>query len=202
MSTLLRALAACAIGLLLSSRADAEPAPVAPADVKANAPVVYTSAGVGSILATPHGPGPSATGTLRLGLPFGRLFSAELFLSAGYALLPAEPNSFWGRIGLGLRVGKNGPTFTPYGAFRLVHMHYAPAEVWWEHPGSSILGSSADGLQHSSGMAAAAGVSWPFPFPKTRGHLRGMAELEASWIPIGNAPPWFLTGEVGVGYAF
>lgn len=222
MSIRTHALRASALAALLSSSslalAEAAPpapaveaAPPAPAAEAARPPpaaepgppvVIYSSAGVGSVLAAPHGPAPSAEGTLRANLPFGRFLALELFLSAGYAVLSDEPNSFWGRIGVGLRAGKTGPGISPYGAFRLVHMHYAAADVWWEHPGSSILGSSADGLQHSSGMCAAFGITWPL-FPKLLGaHVRGMAELEGSWIPVGNAPPWFATAEAGLGYAF
>jgi hypothetical protein len=178
--------------------ADAPPVTVtaAPEPVK----VLYGSAGIGSVLSTPHGAVPSAQGSLHFTLPFGHYVAVELHGTLGYSIGTSEPNDLWARLGLGVRVEKNNADFSPYGALRLVHLHYAPAEVWWEHPGASIAGSSASGIQHSSGMAAAFGVTWVVPSTDRR--LRAMAELEGSWIPIGNAPEWFTTTEVGLGYAF
>jgi hypothetical protein len=198
---------ACTLALVfaLSHHAVAEGEPLTP-PAKVASPetpgstVVYSSAGFGSVLGAPHGPAPSVQGTFHVNLPFGHYVALELLFTAGYANVSAAPNDFWGRIGLGLRFEKASQGLSPFGAFRLVHLHYAPAETWWEHPGASIAGSSADGLQHSSGMAAAFGVTWRFP--GAGGHVRGMAEIETSWIPIGNAPEWFATGEVGFGYSF
>ena len=88
----------------------------------------------------------------------------------------------------------------PYAAVRLVHVHFAPSETWAAHPLDSLAGSSSEGLQHRSGTALATGVS--LPVPGTQGHLRAMAEAELSWIPVGDAPAWFLGVETGLGYAF
>jgi hypothetical protein len=179
-----------------SARADSLPSTPPPGPVH----VLYASAGVGAVLQTPHGAIPSAQGTLRFTLPFGRHVALEVLGTTGYAIGTREPNAFWARLGLGFRVEANGPTLSPYGAFRLVHLHFASAETWWEHPGASIAGSSSEGLQHSSGMAMAFGVTWPVA--GARSHFCAMAEVEGSWIPVGNAPEWFLTTEVGLGYRF
>ena len=165
--TYARAVSAFALVLSLARQAAAEgeqPAPTtSPAVVvkPAGEPtiVAYSSAGFGSVLGAPNGPAPSVQGTFHIDLPFGHYVALELLFTAGYANVSGAPNDFWGRIGLGLRVEKASQAFSPFGAFRLVHLHYAPAETWWEHPGASIAGSSADGLQHSSGMAVAFGVT-------------------------------------------
>jgi hypothetical protein len=177
--------------------------PVALADERAaSAPSIalYAAAGPGSVLDTPKGAVVSAQGSLRLNLPLARLATLELMGSGGYAFGRAEPDDAWLRLALGLRIEDALAEIRPYGAFRLVHIHFASAETWSEHPLDSLAGSSTEGLQHRSGMSLATGIS--LPIAGTQGKLRGMAELELSWIPIGNPPAWFMGTEFGFGYVF
>jgi hypothetical protein len=161
---------------------------------------IYASAGGGSVLDKAGGPAPSATGSLRLALPMARFFAVEVSGSSGYAIGRGTSDDFWLRLALGLRVEDAHRALRPYGVFRLVHIHFAPVSTWEAHPGDSIAGSSTEGLQHRSGAALGAGVSWAVP--RTEDHLRAMAEIEVSWIPIGDPPSWFATAEAGFGYSF
>jgi hypothetical protein len=162
--------------------------------------VVYGAAGVGSVLDKPGGAAPAADASLTLALPLARLVALELMGSTGYALGHGTEDDFWARLALGLRIEDSFRDLRPYGAFRLVHLHYASAETWLQHPLDSIAGSSSEGLQHRSGMGAAAGLSWTIPH--TRGKVRVMGEAELAWVPVGIGPAWFLTTSVGLGYGF
>jgi hypothetical protein len=155
---------------------------------------------VGSVLDKPGGAAPAATGSIRLALPLARVVALELMGTLGYAIGRGSPDDFWARLAIGLRIEDSLRAFRPYGAFRLVHLHFAPVATWEDHPGDSIAGSSSAGLQHRSGMALASGLSWAIP--GNEGRVRAMAEIEVSWVPVGNGPEWFATGEVGLGYAF
>ena len=146
----------------------------------------------------------AATGSLLVALTLLRFVALELMGSAGYAprgrhlaRRACGSVSRWGRVS---RDSRSPSALRPYGAVRFVHIHYATAETWKDHPADSFLGSSAAGLQHRSGMAGAAGLSWLIPH--TDGKLRAMVEAELSWVPIGTPPAWALTSEVGLGYAF
>jgi hypothetical protein len=161
---------------------------------------LYASAGAGSVLDKAGGPAPSATASLRLALPLARFVALEVSGTSGYAIGRGTSDDYWLRLALGMRVEDSRAALRPYGALRLVHVHFAPVSTWEEHPGASIAGSSTEGLQHRSGTAVAAGLSWGIP--GTGDRVRAMAEVEVSWVPIGDAPAWFATAEVGVGYAF
>ncbi|HEY8087301.1 MAG TPA: hypothetical protein VIF09_05640 [Polyangiaceae bacterium] len=162
--------------------------------------ILYLATGGGSVLDTARGAVPSTQGSLRLDLPLARVVALELMGSAGFAFGHDEPDDTWLRLALGLRIEDAWAAFRPYAAVRLVHIHFAPSETWARHPLDSLAGSSTEGLQHRSGTAVAGGVS--FPLPGTTGRLRAMAEAELSWIPVGDAPAWFLGVEGGLGYAF
>jgi hypothetical protein len=155
------------------------------------------------VLDKPGGAAPAATGSLVVVLPLLRYLALELMGSAGYVRGDgASPDDGWLRLALGARVEDSHASrgFRPYGSIRFVHIHYATAETWKDHPADSFLGSSAAGLQHRSGMAAAGGVSWLIPH--TDGKLRAMLEAEVSWVPIGTPPAWAVTSQLGLGYAF
>jgi hypothetical protein len=139
---------------------------------------------------------------LALTLPIVRLVAVELMGSTGYALghTTGTEDDFWARLALGLRIEDSLRALRPYGAFRLVHLHYAPVQTWLDHPGDSIAGSSSEGLQHRSGMALGGGLSWTVP--RTKQKLRLMGEAELAWVPIGTGPAWFLTTTLGAGLAF
>jgi hypothetical protein len=200
-----RALCVSIVLLVLASGSQARAADpdvtLAP-DASRSAPRVtlYASAGGGSVLDKAGGPAPSATGSIRLALPLARFFALEVSGTSGYAVGRGTPDDLWLRLALGLRIEDAHQALRPYGAFRLVHIHFAPVSTWEAHPGDSIAGSSTEGLQHRSGSALAAGLSWSFPHTQDR--VRAMAEAEVSWVPIGNPPAWFMTVEAGVGYAF
>ena len=161
---------------------------------------IYAAYGVGSVLDKPGGAAPSADAALMLTLPLGRVVAVELMGSTGYALGHQSEDDFWGRLAIGLRLEDGYRKLRPYGALRFVHLHYAPAQTWLDHPGDSIAGSSSEGLQHRSGMAVAGGASWAVP--RTHEKLRVMAEAEVAWVPVGTGPAWFLATTIGVGSAF
>jgi hypothetical protein len=198
-----RVLSLSMMSLVLASATRARAAdPDVPPDASRAAPRVtlYASAGGGSVLDKAGGPAPSATGSLRLALPLARFLALEVSGTSGYAVGRGTPDDLWLRLALGLRVEDARRALRPYGALRLVHIHFAPVSTWEAHPGDSIAGSSTEGLQHRSGSALAGGLSWSFPYTQDR--VRAMAEAELSWVPIGNPPAWFTTVEAGIGYAF
>jgi hypothetical protein len=163
--------------------------------------VIYAAAGAGSVLDKAGGPAPAATGSIHVALPLLRYLAVELMGSAGYVRGDgSSPDDMWMRLALGARVEDSRRAFRPYGALRFVHIHYATAETWKDHPADSFLGSSAAGLQHRSGMAGALGLSWLIPH--TDGKLRAMAEVELAWVPIGTPPAWAVTSEIGLGVVF
>jgi hypothetical protein len=175
------------------------PAPAAGSSTPASA--IYALTGAGSVLDKAGGAAPQAVGSLQVVLPLIHYASLELMGSAGYVRGDgSSPDDMWLRLGLGARIEDTHRAFRPYGSLRFVHIHYATAETWKDYPVDSLLGSSSAGLQHRSGMALAFGVSWRIPH--TDGKLRAMAELEGSWVPIGDPPAWAAMGEVGLGYAF
>ncbi len=200
--TLMLSLAPVASLLLASSTARAAPNPDAAPASPSTAPrvAIYGAAGVGSVLDKPGGAAPSATTSLHLALPLTRVLALELMGTTGYALGHGTPDDFWARLALGLRLEDAARALRPYGALRLVHQHYAPVTTWEGHPGASIAGASNEGLQHRSGTALAGGVSWTVPHTDDR--VRAMAEIEVSWVPVGDGPAWFATTELGIGYAF
>ena len=161
---------------------------------------LYAAAGVGSVLDKGGGAAPAGDSSLTLTLPLARLVAVELMGSTGYAIGHGTGDDFWARLALGLRVEDSLRDLRPYGALRLVHLHYAPAETWVQHPFDSAAGSSSEGLQHRSGMGLAGGLSWTIPH--TRGRARVMAEAELSWVPVGTGPAWFLGTSAGIGYGF
>ncbi|MGO8998534.1 MAG: hypothetical protein ACLQVI_34875 [Polyangiaceae bacterium] len=196
---------ALSLTLSASSVAHADPAdpdhPTTPAATSSRV-AIYAGAGVGSVLDKPGGAAPAGGTVLVLTLPLMRLLTVELIGSTGYALghVTGTEDDFWARLALGLRIEDSLRTLRPYGAFRLVHLHYASAQTWIDHPGDSIAGSSSEGLQHRSGMALAGGISWTVPHTKQK--LRIMGEAELAWVPIGTGPAWFLTTSLGLGLAF
>ena len=161
---------------------------------------IYAAYGVGSVLDKSGGAAPAAGAGLTVTVPLVRVLAIELMGTTGYALGHESEDDFWARLAIGLRLEDSKRKLRPYGALRFVHLHYAPAQTWLDHPGDSIAGSSSEGLQHRSGMAAAAGVSWAIP--RTHDKLRVMAEAELAWVPIGTGPEWFLATTVGFGCAF
>jgi hypothetical protein len=183
------------------ARADADPDHPMARTAESPRVAIYAGSGVGSVLDKPGGAAPSGGTLLALTLPIARLVTVELIGSTGYALghVTGTEDDFWARLALGLRIEDSLRTLRPYGAFRLVHLHYAPVQTWLDHPGDSIAGSSSEGLQHRSGMGLAGGVSWTVPH--TKGRLRLMGEGELSWVPIGTGPAWFLTTSLGLGLA-
>jgi hypothetical protein len=185
------------LALFLPFAAEADPPAAKPADP----PVIVTlAAGGGSVVDSPHGAIPAAVGSLRVNIPFGGLFALEAVGTTGYAVGREEADTAWLRLALGARLEAILRAFSPFAAFRLLHIHYAPATIWENHFGDALAGSSAVGLQHRSGMALATGAHWIVPGTARR--VRFMLEVEGSWIPIGNGPEWFVTSEVGLGYAF
>jgi hypothetical protein len=192
---------ALASGLSLSSLAHAAESPPLTAGEAAPASAIYALTGAGSVIDKAGGPAPQAVGSLQVVLPLLHYVSLELMGSGGYVRGDgSSPDDMWLRLGLGARIEDTHRAFRPYGSLRFVHIHYATAETWKDYPADSLLGSSSAGLQHRSGMALAFGVSWRVPH--TDGKLRAMAELEGSWVPIGDPPAWAAMGEVGLGYAF
>jgi len=183
-----------------SSRAASEPDAPPSSPSPASRAAIYGSAGVGSVLDKSGGAAPSATTSLRLSLPLARVLALELMGTTGYAIGRGTPDDFWARLAIGLRVEDSARAFRPYGAFRLVHQHYASVSTWEDHPGASIAGSSNEGLQHRSGTAIAGGLSWTIP--RTDDRVRAMVEIEVSWVPVGDGPAWFAATEAGIGYAF
>ncbi len=172
-----------------------------PAAAALPANVVYAAAGAGSVLDKAGGAAPAAVGSLVVALPLLRYATLELMGTAGYARGDgAAPDDMWLRLALGARLEDSRKALRPYGALRFVHIHYATAETWKDHPADSLLGSSSAGLQHRSGMALAGGMSWLVPH--SDGRVRAMLEAEVSWVPIGNPPAWAVTSELGLGYAF
>lgn len=162
--------------------------------------VLYGAAGVGSVLDKGGGAAPAGDSSLMLVLPIVRVVALELMGSTGYAVGHGTEDDFWARLAIGLRIEDTLRDLRPYGAFRLVHLHYAAAETWAQHPLDSIAGSSSEGLQHRSGMGLAGGLSWAIP--RTQGRVRVVTEAELSWVPIGTGPAWFLTTSAGIGYGF
>jgi hypothetical protein len=163
---------------------------------------VYVGEGVGSVLDKAGGAAPSGGTLLAVTVPIVRVVAIEIMGASGYALgkTTGTEDDFWLRLALGLRIEDSLRKLRPYGAFRLVHLHYAPVQTWIDHPGDSIAGSSSEGLDHRSGMALAGGLSWTVP--RTKGKLRLMGEAELAWVPIGTGPEWFLTTTLGAGLAF
>ena len=131
--------------------------------------------------------------------PLGRLFALEIIGSGGISAARAsEPNNAWLRLAIGVRLERTDVWgFRPYGALRIVHIHYAPTTTWRDYPGASFLGDSSKGLEHRSGLGLAAGFS--HGLGDTR--LRAFAELEPSWIAIGNGPKFFAAVTAGLGVA-
>jgi hypothetical protein len=194
---------AVSVAMLLvvsSSSAATDPDTTRASPPTASRGAIYGSAGVGSVLDKPGGAAPAATTSLRLALPLARVLALELMGTTGYAIGRGTPDDFWARLAIGLRVEDSARAFRPYGALRLVHQHYASVSTWEDHPGASIAGSSNEGLQHRSGTALAGGLSWTLP--RTGDRVRAMAEVEVSWVPVGDGPAWFATTELGIGYAF
>lgn len=160
---------------------------------------LYAGSAAASVLDTSAGAVPALGGALTATIPLGRLFALELVGSAGVSAARAEePNNAWLRLALGLRIERTDVWgFRPYGALRLVHLHFAPTQTWSDHPGASILGDSSHGLDHRSGLGLAGGFSHGLgdtPF-------RVFAELEPSWVPIGRGPKFFAATTFGLGVA-
>lgn len=203
-----RALASVAVVVSLavpsSAAASADELPVNDAagpreGERARALTFYLGSAGASVLDTSAGAVPAAGGSLGAVFPLGRLFALELVGSGGLSAARAEePNNIWIRLALGLRVERtDGWGFRPYGAFRIVHIHFAKAETWRDYPGSSILGDSSKGLDHRSGLGVAGGFSYGFG----QSRFRFFAEIEPSWVPIGRGPKLFAAATVGVGVA-
>lgn len=160
---------------------------------------IYAGGATASVLDTSAGAVPALGGSLTAAFPLGKLFALELVGSGGLsAARDTEPNNAWIRLALGLRLERTDAWgFRPYGAFRLVHIHFASTTTWRDHPGASILGDSSHGLEHRSGLGLAAGFSHGLgdsPF-------RVFAELEPSWVPIGHGPRFFASATFGFGVA-
>lgn len=184
-----------------AARADEE-ARDAPTPAKGERPRSLTiylgSAGV-SVLDTSAGAVPAVGGSLGAGVPLGKLFALELIGSGGVsAARDDEPNNIWIRLALGLRVERTDAWgVRPYGAFRIVHIHFAKAETWRDYPGASILGDSSKGLDHRSGLGLAGGVSYGMGGSR----FRIFGEIEPSWVPIGRGPQLFAAATLGFGVA-
>ena len=152
-----------------------------------------------SVLDTGAGAVPALGGSLMATNPLGRLFALEIIGSGGISAARAsEPNNAWLRLAIGVRLERTDVWgFRPYGALRIVHIHYAPTTTWRDYPGASFLGDSSKGLEHRSGLGLAAGFS--HGLGDTR--FRAFAELEPSWIAIGNGPKFFAAVTAGLGVA-
>ncbi len=190
----------CALSLFvfsLSTRALAMEASPLPPKLRPPAITVWTGGGVGSVFDTRVGPIPAAQGTLGVTVPLGRLFAVELSGAGAIAKgRGSEPDDAWGRLALGLRVERGDLwKMRPYGAVRLIHVHFAPLDTWTDHPGASLAGSSSHGLSHRSGLAAAIGLS--YGLGDSRFRLYG--ELEPSWLAVGRGPSFFATASFGMG---
>lgn len=193
------------VSLLASSVAwaDAEPlgrdVPAAEKKERARSLTFYLgSAGV-SVLDTSAGAVPAVGGSIGAGFPLGKLFALELIGSSGVSFArDDEPYNIWIRLALGLRVERTDAWgFRPYGALRLLHIHFARAETWRDNPAASILGDSSRGLDHRSGLGAAGGVSYGIGGSR----FRVFGEVEPSWVPIGRGPKFFAAMTLGFGVA-
>jgi hypothetical protein len=200
MKTRLVSFVPASAALLASSLALADVDAVPRTSIAEPRTTLYLSTGGGSVLDTPRGAVPSTQASLRLNLPLVRWAALELMATTGLSFGREEPDDFWARLGLGLRVEDATRAIRPYGSLRLVHIHFASAQTWIDYPLDSIAGSSTEGLQHRSGMALATGLS--ATMPGSAGRVRAMVEVELSWIPVGDPPAWFVATELGLGYVF
>jgi len=178
---------------------EARDAPAASSRERPRALTLYLGSAGASVLDTSAGAVPAVGGSLGAGIPLGRLFALELIGSGGVsAARGEEPNNIWIRLALGLRVERTDAWgLRPYGALRVVHIHFAKAETWRDYPGASLLGDSSKGLDHRSGLGLAGGLSYGFGGSR----FRFFGELEPSWVPIGRGPQLFAALTLGVGAA-
>ncbi len=160
---------------------------------------MYGGSAAASVLDTTAGAVPAIGGSLTAAFPLGKWLALELVGSGGVsAARRDEPNNAWVRLALGLRVERTDAWgLRPYGALRLVHIHFAPTQTWHDHPGASILGDSSHGLEHRSGVGVGLGLSHGLGASP----LRMFAELEPSWVPIGHGPQLFAALTAGFGFA-
>lgn len=160
---------------------------------------LWAGGAVASVLDTGAGAVPALGGQLAGTFPLGRLFALELQGSAGIsAKVDTEPSNAWLRLALGLRLERTDAWgFRPYVAARIVHIHFAPSTTWRDYPGDSLLGSSSRGLEHRSGL----GVGLGFSYGLGRSPFRVFADLEPSWVPIGDGPKLFAVLASGVAVA-
>jgi hypothetical protein len=160
---------------------------------------LWAGGAVASVLDTGAGAVPALGGQLAGTFPLGRLFALELQGAAGIsAKVDSEPSHAWLRLALGLRLERTDAWgFRPYVAARLVHIHYALSTTWRDYPGDSLLGSSSRGLEHRSGL----GLGLGFSYGLGQTPFRVFADLEPSWVPIGNGPKLFAVLASGVAVA-
>lgn len=170
-----------------------------PESARPRALTIYAGTAGISVLDTGAGAVPAIGGELGATFPLGKLFALELLGAAGLsAARDTEPNNIWIRLALGLRVERTDTWgLRPYGGLRLVHIHYAKAETWRDHPGASLLGDSSRGLDHRSGLGLVGGVSHGMGASR----FRIFAELEPSYVPIGRGPQLFVAATFGFGAA-
>ncbi len=84
------------------------------------------------------------------------------------------------------------------------HQHEASQTVWRDHPFSSLIGESKDGLGHRSGVEAGGGLLLT-PWVDSRNwaarRTRLLFRVSAQWMPDDSGPHFFLAAYTSIGLA-